>query len=108
MGWEVRGNQRYYYRAKKVNGKCVQTYFGNGPVAEIEAEIDAQERLLRIAKIEAHQNVQAKLHAADEPLLTLCSATDLVTKATLITAGYCQHDGGEWRRRIETNERIAN
>jgi hypothetical protein len=102
MGWGIRGNQRYYYRAKKVNGKCVQTYFGNGPVAEIEAEIDAQDRLLRIAKIEAHQNVRARLRTADEPLLALGSITDLVSKATLVTAGYYQHDGGEWRiRRIE-------
>src|SRR5579859_2738112 len=98
MVWDVRGNCRYFYRVKRVNGEVVRTYIGNGPEAEYEAAIEANERERRQAKLEAHRNVQAKLEAADEPLLALCSATNLIIKATLINAGYYQH-GGEWRTR---------
>ena len=48
MGLERRGNGKYYYTAKRVDGKVVKTYHGTGPLAllvELEVRRIARERL---------------------------------------------------------------
>lgn len=47
MAWEKRAGTRevYYCRTRRVRGKRVREYFGNGPVAEVAWLVDVLRRV---------------------------------------------------------------
>ena len=100
MTWERRpNNRRYYYRSRKRNGKTVKTYIGTGAKAEQAAQLDALNRAIRNTRIQSRRAAQARQKEMDEPLVKLCWLSDLLMKAALVSEGYYQHDGGQWRKR---------
>ena len=44
MAWEKRGNNSYYYQKRRIGDRVVSDYIGAGPVAEMIALTDADER----------------------------------------------------------------
>jgi hypothetical protein len=99
MAWEVRNNKRYYYKMVRINNKVHHLYRGTGQRSEQAAAEDLRIRQERMAQIDAERTKQAKLNQAEQPLHQVGSLTDLLTRATLVAAGYYQHDHGEWRKR---------
>jgi len=99
MGWVVHGKKRYFYRSRRIAGRAVNEYVGSGLVGEAAASAIAQRRAHRTAEAENCRVELARLDAAAEPLMVLCSGADLLSRAALVLAGYHQHDRGEWRRR---------
>jgi hypothetical protein len=98
MGWEQRGNRRFYYRAVRVNGQPRKRYLGTGAVGEAHARLDARERRVRAAERRARNSEQARWAIADAALDELRAMTELIAGATLLLAGFHLHRG-EWRRR---------
>lgn len=97
MSWERRGNNRYYYRRRKVDGQVVAEYIGNGLVADLiarEDEIDRQRRAAAAAEwqamVEDETETAAKLAAVDDLVKTL-------TAGVLIANGYHTHRR-QWRK----------
>lgn len=97
MSWEKRGNNRYYYRRRKVDGRVVADYIGAGILAETLAELDENERLER-------QRAEAEWSAVVEcdrrQAATLAEVDDLVKSAVaavLIASGYHTHKR-QWRK----------
>jgi hypothetical protein len=90
--------QRYYYKAKKVCGRCVKVYVGAGPVGDLAAALDAAERDERRRRREAWRAETAAPAAADQALADLAAVVGLAYRATLVLAGYHVHHG-DWRRR---------
>ena len=99
MGWEARGNGRYYFRYRKVDGRVTRQYLGAGAVAEVAAAADALRRADRRAAMEARRAEEASWQAALAPLLELSRVADLVARAALLAAGYHQHSRSSWRRK---------
>src|SRR5262245_32102481 len=99
MAWEIRGDRRYYTRSRKVHGRVVREYVGTGAVAEFVAVADALRRADRRADVEARRTAQARWQAALTPSLVLSRAIDLLTRATLLAAGYRQHARCCWRKK---------
>lgn len=98
MAWETRGNGRYYYRKRWMNGTCQSEYIGAGLIAELMAERDRIER-----ELAAQQ--KALIDAINEPdeLLQLAGDwLDVLTKGVLLAAGYHQHKR-QWRQRYATD-----
>lgn len=95
MGWERRGNNLYYYRKKREGSRVKSTYVGRGEIAHLISQFQASSLVVeRIAR--ANRLNESK---KDEEALDL--ATDLiqlVTKATLLTAGFHTHHR-QWRRK---------
>ena len=102
MAWEQVGRRRYYYRSQWVKGRSVRRYIGTGPAAELAAAADDLRKLKRAIAARERQAEQARRHQAEAPLLALCQLTDLLTRATLVTSGFHQHDRGTWRRCRDT------
>lgn len=97
MSWETRGNNRYYYRRRKVDGRVISEYLGAGDVAEALAgldELDRQERQRAAAEWRALVDTDRRQVA------TLAELDDLVRSAVagvLIANGYHTHKG-QWRK----------
>lgn len=100
MSWETRGNQRYYYRRRKVNGQMVTEYLGNDWLAEIAAkqdEIDRQQRQLAAAEwqalVEDERQTVDRLAEVDDMVRTL-------TAGVMLANGYHTHRR-QWRKMSE-------
>jgi hypothetical protein len=99
MPWrEVRGG-RYFYRCRRVGGRPVQLHLGRGPAAELAAAADDLLRVERAAAARERRDEQARVQAAESPLLALCRAADVLSRAALVAAGFHQHARSTWRRK---------
>jgi len=97
MSWETRGNNRYYYRRRKVDGRVISEYIGAGGVAKALAELDDIERQERQ---QAAAEWRALVDTDRRQVATLAELDDLVRSAVagvLIANGYHTHKR-QWRK----------
>jgi hypothetical protein len=94
MAWEARKEGRYYYQKRRVSGRVVSFYVGAGLSGQIAAEADQARR----QREQAARDDLRESDALDSILDDLIEATDILTDATLIAAGFHRHKR-EWRRR---------
>jgi hypothetical protein len=99
MSWLVRGKRRYFYETRWLNGRVVKKYRGTGLAGDQAAAEVERRRQDRLARAEAVRSEHERHQLATAALNRLCSLTDLLMKATLVSQGFYQHDRGEWRRR---------
>ncbi len=102
MGWENRGNGRYYYRKKRIGSKVVSEYVGTGLIGEIAEEFDkseSEERILRHKEEKKEIRCTAEINNIVKKIE---NEIKLLTKAFLILKGFHTHKG-EWRKK--RNER---
>jgi hypothetical protein len=100
--WEHRDRGGLYYtRSHKVAGRVVREYVGTGPLAELAAEIDTEERWQREGQRQSWREECECMQALEQPIEELCEASETLAQATLIAAGYRRHNRGEWRKRRE-------
>src|SRR5262249_50374138 len=106
MGWEVRGERRYFTKSRKKGGRVVREYVGGGSLGELVAAADALRRADRRAAAAAFQAETARWDAALTPLLRFIHLTDVLTKAALYAADFRRHSRSTWRKkRRVTNQR---
>lgn len=101
MPWEYRGqNGPYYTRSRRVGGRVVREYVGKGPLAELAAALDEEERLKREAVQQAMRERLAEWDAMAEEVRALGTLTKALMRADLQARGFHQHKG-QWRRKRE-------
>ena len=88
MGWENRRRKKFFYRARRENGRIVKEYMGKGEVAEAAAKRDEAERAQR-----------AELKRIGVILDALRIVIDVLIEDQMIAAGYHRHDRGPWRKK---------
>lgn len=99
MSWEQRGTSgRYYTRSRRVDGRIVREYVGYGPIAELVALRDEAERRRREEEVRAWREEREELERLDAEAGEMCELAELLSRAALVTAGYRQHQRGEWRK----------
>src|SRR4051794_40436871 len=94
-----RGNGRYYTRGRKVNACVVREYAGNGLVAQLAAQHDAEARQRRHAEKARIEGESACWAPPEAALAQFAQILDGVAAAVLTGAGFHRHHRGEWRRR---------
>ncbi len=100
MAWETRnGKGRYYTHSRKVNGRVVREYVGNGPCAELAAQLDEGRRIERQQRAEADRNERERVQAVETELDAFCALASALATLALEAAGYHRHNRGEWRRK---------
>ncbi len=98
--WERRSRGCLYYtRSRKEGGRVVREYVGRGPLAELAAETDTLERLQRHEEAKAWRRERETLEDLDQTIEDLYEAAGVLARASLLAAGYRQHNRGEWRQR---------
>lgn len=110
MPWLHRGDTRYFYRMRRLNGRMTAEYLGRGRAAHQAAAEIEERRRRRHQQAQAVVDHEARYSDGLEALNELCQASDLLAKATLVANGYYQHARGAWRRRpnvpdLETPDR---
>jgi hypothetical protein len=98
MGWERRGGHAYFYRTVRVNGRLSREYYGRGPEAARAAAVQALRRAARQAAAEARRVEGERWAAVVEAARPLDDLAALLVSASLVAAGYHQHQR-TWRKR---------
>lgn len=101
MGWEVRGQQKYYYGKMRLQGKVVSCYLGKGRIAEVFSSVDETCRLDKQLKKEQirleKEWEQEAFREINQPIDEVLNKTyKLLTATLLITNHYCHK--GQWRK----------
>ena len=98
MGWERRGNKRFYYKSVREGSRVRRQYFGCGPRAQQAAAHAAMEKSRRVADRAELKRLQALLEAPERLATELDECINVLVEAALYGAGlHCRK--GEWRRK---------
>jgi hypothetical protein len=95
MSWERRRGRDYYYRGIREGKRVRKVYLGGGPEAVEAARVDAERR----AQEQAERMERAEVETLDAQMDQLCRLVQRLMTAVLYSAGFHQHDRGEWRKR---------
>ena len=102
MGWEQRGNNRYYYKKEREGSRVKSVYVGRGEIAHMIADLQSSSPLLeRIARTIKSPDV-LKSEKADDTLKQASDLIQLITQATLLTAGFHTHKR-QWRKKRDVD-----
>ena len=107
MAWEKRERGGLYYtRSRKVDGRVVREYVGGGLRGEKAARMDSKEQQRREEEAAAWREERERLEELEGLIDEFCEAVETVARATLLAAGFRQHNRGEWRRRRDRGTNI--
>src|ERR1051325_2995715 len=97
MGWEQRGNNRYFYRKEREGSRVKSVYVRRGEIAHMVAQLQSSSPLLeRFARsMKSPQQVQQE--KAEAALEQASDLIELITEASLLAAGFHTHKR-QWRR----------
>ena len=111
MAWEHRGNNKYYYRKKRLGKRVISEYVGRGVVAELVAASDVMNRNQRKMERKSTdliiQNLKKTFLYSDKIVKDFENKVDTVIKTHLILNGY-HWQNCEWRKiRHDQKEKIS-
>jgi len=99
MAWEQKNGCRFFTHSYRVNGRVRRRYYGTGVIGDFAEAVLAMRRTSRQGTTAARQVNTRTWDATTTCLRDFIAATDHLIAAALLTAGYHQHDHGEWRFR---------
>jgi len=97
MGWEQRGNNRYFYRKEREGSRVKSVYVGRGEIAHMVAQLQSSSPLLEKYARTMRSPEQVKLEKAEAALEQVSELIQLTTEAALLAAGFHTHKR-QWRR----------
>ncbi|MCA1607125.1 MAG: hypothetical protein LC775_17020 [Acidobacteria bacterium] len=98
MGWEQRGNNRYYYRKEGEGPRVKSVYVGRGEIAQIVAQIQSSSAVLEKLFPLTRASRKDGMEKADAALKQASDLIDLITRSALIAAGFHTHKR-QWRKK---------
>lgn len=101
MGLEHRARGgAYYYQKVRIGKRVVSRYLGSGPIAQLYATLDEQERKEKARKVAQkkaqEQRMIDEVEDEERAFDALAGMCDAVAKASLIVAGHHTHKR-QWR-----------
>jgi hypothetical protein len=100
MSYETRSGKQYYYHVRRVNGRLVKSYLGNGPEAERVAAEVARRRQERLDQMRCNTSFETVLLSIRHDFEEFWGASELILQMAFRASNY-NYDGNEWRRRRE-------
>lgn len=97
MSWETRGNNRYYYRRRKVAGRVIGEYVGAGYLAEVMAAEDEAARQARQAAAAEWRSIVEADRRQEKMLAEIDTLVRAAVAGVLIANGYHTHKR-QWRK----------
>ena len=96
MGWERRGNKKYFYRKRREGDRVVSKY-----LTADEAQAYLAERAEAKAREEEAKEAIQATEALLQPLAEFDALADSLCSATLLAEGYHRPDRWRWRKRTK-------
>lgn len=98
MGWERRGEHEYYYKKEREGSRVKSVYVGRGEIAHMISEIQSSSPLLENVARRMKSPDMVQREKADATLQQALDLIQLITQATLLTAGFHTHKR-QWRKK---------
>ena len=98
MAWESRGNRRYLYRKKRVNGRVVSEYIGTGLIAEYTTQLDKVERLTKQYQRLEFDDMRSRHCEIDSTIDDIGDKLQVLIDAALLVSGHHTHKR-QWRKK---------
>jgi hypothetical protein len=97
MGWELRGNNQYYYKKERDGSRVKSTYVGKREIAHMVSKLQSSSRVIeRLARyMKSPHQEQEK---AEAELDQLTDRIRLITHAALLASGFHAHKR-QWRKK---------
>jgi len=103
MVWEKRGQQFFYYRSRKVNGRVIREYLGRGQRAVKAAAEDTERQAVR----NQERRERNTWGALDSQVVTLNTLITLLSQTHLVDGGFYRYKRGEWRKRRNNGKHLT-
>lgn len=97
MSYELRGAKRYYYSARRINGRVVKTYLGDGRCAQQAAAIVAERQRERMAQRRRDAEFQQRLVSLQGAFDQFWEPSERILHLVFMASNYHRRRG-EWRR----------
>ncbi len=98
MTWETRGNQSYFYRKERINGKVKSEYVGSGEAAALIERCETDRRELKRLEKEKLKRERQKAELIDDELNALSELNQSLVDALFLINGFHQHKR-QWRKK---------
>lgn len=98
MGWEQKGESKYYYQKYRAGNRVVSKYIGRGEIAELIAEEDDHKRARNRMGRDKQKRELEKERQYDQLTDLIYNRNTSVAKALLLINGYHTHKG-QWRKK---------
>jgi len=98
MGWEQRGNNRYFYRKEREGSRVKSVYVGRGEIAHMVAQLQSSSPLIERFARSMKSPDEIKFEKAEAALDQASDLIELITEASLLAAGFHTHKR-QWRRK---------
>ena len=106
MGWELRGEQRYYYyRKRRVGERVISEYLGRDDFAEMLANDAEEDQFIARTQGEIERETRSAENDMDRQLTAEAVLLGAIVGALLRASGFHQHRG-QWRRTMK-NKKIT-
>ena len=101
MGWERRGQRRYYYRARRDGDRVIKEYVGpeDSLKAKNAAKEDTETRATKATIRSVEQERRQVFEATQAQVAALGQMAGDIINGALLAAGFHQHCRGTWRRK---------
>jgi hypothetical protein len=106
MGWQGRDGRRYFYLARRRNGRQENVYIGRGTLAELaSAKLEDAKARRDLERTELN-TIQGELRSLDSLITAVDQGVARLVEATLLGQGYYR-DNRRWRgaRRVRALSR---
>ena len=101
MGWQGRDSRRYFYLARRRNGRQENVYFGRGPIAELAAAKVEERKARRDEARKEIRTIQDDLRTLDSLIATVDRGVARLLEAKLMGQGfYLSHRRWRGARRV--------
>ena len=104
MAWEPRGNNIYYYRKKRIDGKVISEYVGKGVRAQKIASMYLAVKEKKKKEDDNIRQQKKQFYLLNNQIIQMSLLSDQMVGYFLTTAGFHKHKG-QWRRRRDVNKR---
>jgi hypothetical protein len=98
MGWEQRGNNRYYYHKERDGSRVKSVYVGRGEIALMISQIQSTSPLLERTARSTTSQEGLKSESAKAAFEQASDLVRLITQAALLSAGFHTLKR-QWRKR---------
>ncbi len=97
MGWETRGNARYYYRKRREGRRVVSEYTPN-EFGSLAATLDAERQAEHEQQRRAERIEHEKIRTMNAVMNQMNELVGVAVNSALIAGGYHRHKG-QWRKK---------